>query len=30
MIGRITTQMTAGNLLANINQALDRISTTQQ
>ena len=30
MIGRITTQMTAANLLANINQSLDRISTTQQ
>lgn len=30
MIGRITTQMTAENLLANINQSLDRISTTQQ
>jgi len=30
MIGRITTQMTAQNLLANINQSLDRISTTQQ
>jgi flagellar hook-associated protein 3 FlgL len=29
MIGRITTQMTAQNLLANINQSLDRISTTQ-
>jgi flagellar hook-associated protein 3 FlgL len=30
MIGRITTQMTAADLLANINQSLDRISTTQQ
>ena len=30
MIGRITTQMTAQDLLANINQSLDRISTTQQ
>ncbi|HET6868372.1 MAG TPA: flagellar hook-associated protein FlgL [Solirubrobacteraceae bacterium] len=30
MIGRITTQMTAQNLLANINQSLDRLSTTQQ
>jgi flagellar hook-associated protein 3 FlgL len=30
MIGRITTQMTSANLLANINQSLDRISTTQQ
>jgi flagellar hook-associated protein 3 FlgL len=30
MIGRVTTQMTASNLLANINQSLDRISTTQQ
>jgi flagellar hook-associated protein 3 FlgL len=30
MIGRITTQMTAQNLLANINQSMDRISTTQQ
>lgn len=30
MIGRITQQMTAQNLLSNINQALDRIDTTQQ
>jgi flagellar hook-associated protein 3 FlgL len=30
MIGRVTEQMTAQNLLANINQALDRIDTTQQ
>jgi flagellar hook-associated protein 3 FlgL len=30
MIGRITTQMTSANLLANINQSLDRLSTTQQ
>jgi flagellar hook-associated protein 3 FlgL len=30
MIGRITTQMTAQNLLANINQSMDRLSTTQQ
>jgi len=30
MIGRITTQMTAQNLLANINQSMDRIATTQQ
>ena len=30
MIGRVTQQMTASNLLANINQALDRIDTTQQ
>jgi flagellar hook-associated protein 3 FlgL len=30
MIGRVTQQMTAANLLANINQALDRIDTTQQ
>jgi flagellar hook-associated protein 3 FlgL len=30
MIGRVTTQMTSQNLLANINQALDRIDTTQQ
>jgi flagellar hook-associated protein 3 FlgL len=30
MIGRVTTQMTASNLLANINQAMDRIDTTQQ
>ncbi len=30
MIGRITQQMTAQDLLANINQALDRIDTTQQ
>ena len=30
MIGRVTQQMTAGNLLANINQALDRLDTTQQ
>ena len=30
MIGRVTQQMTAPNLLANINQALDRIDTTQQ
>ncbi len=30
MIGRITTQMTAQDLLANINQSMDRISTTQQ
>jgi flagellar hook-associated protein 3 FlgL len=30
MIGRITTQMTAANLLANINQSMDRISNTQQ
>jgi flagellar hook-associated protein 3 FlgL len=30
MIGRVTTQMTAQNLLANINQSLARISTTQQ
>ncbi len=29
MIGRVTQQMTASNLLANINQALDRINTTQ-
>jgi flagellar hook-associated protein 3 FlgL len=29
MIGRVTQQMTASNLLANINQALDRIDTTQ-
>ena len=29
MIGRITQQMTAQNLLSNINQALDRIDTTQ-
>jgi len=30
MLGRITTQMTSQDLLANINQSLDRISTTQQ
>jgi flagellar hook-associated protein 3 FlgL len=30
MIGRVTEQMTAQNLMANINQALDRIDTTQQ
>jgi flagellar hook-associated protein 3 FlgL len=30
MIGRVTQQMTAQNLMANINQALDRIDTTQQ
>ncbi|HSC02206.1 MAG TPA: flagellar hook-associated protein FlgL [Solirubrobacteraceae bacterium] len=30
MIGRVTQQMTASNLMANINQALDRIDTTQQ
>ena len=30
MIGRVTEQMTAQNLLNNINQALDRIDTTQQ
>lgn len=30
MIGRVTTQMTASNLLANINQAMDRVDTTQQ
>ena len=30
MIGRITQQMTAQTLLANINQSLDRIDTTQQ
>jgi len=30
MVGRITTQMTAQNLLANINQSMDRIATTQQ
>ncbi len=30
MIGRITTQMTAQDLLANINQSMDRISATQQ
>jgi flagellar hook-associated protein 3 FlgL len=30
MIGRITQQMTAQDLLSNINQALDRIDTTQQ
>ena len=30
MIGRITTQMTAQDLLANINQSMDRLSTTQQ
>jgi flagellar hook-associated protein 3 FlgL len=30
MIGRVTQQMTAANLLANINQALDRINNTQQ
>ena len=30
MIGRVTEQMTAGNLLTNINQALDRLDTTQQ
>ena len=30
MIGRVTTQMTASNLLTNINQAMDRIDTTQQ
>ena len=30
MIGRVTQQMTAQNLLATINQALDRIDTTQQ
>jgi flagellin-like hook-associated protein FlgL len=30
MIGRITTHMTAGDLLANINQSMDRIQTTQQ
>jgi flagellar hook-associated protein 3 FlgL len=30
MIGRITQQMTAQNLLSNINQSLDRLDTTQQ
>jgi flagellar hook-associated protein 3 FlgL len=30
MIGRVTTQMTSQTLLADINQALDRIDTTQQ
>jgi flagellar hook-associated protein 3 FlgL len=30
MIGRITTQMTSADLLANINSSLDRIDTTQQ
>jgi flagellar hook-associated protein 3 FlgL len=30
MIGRVTTQMTASNLLANINQSMDRLDTTQQ
>jgi flagellar hook-associated protein 3 FlgL len=30
MIGRVTTQMTSQNLLANINQSLDRLDTTQQ
>lgn len=30
MIGRVTQQMTASNLMANINQSLDRIDTTQQ
>jgi flagellar hook-associated protein 3 FlgL len=30
MIGRVTTQMTAQNLLANINQSLERLSNTQQ
>jgi flagellar hook-associated protein 3 FlgL len=30
MIGRVTTQMTAANLLANINQSMDRVDTTQQ
>jgi flagellar hook-associated protein 3 FlgL len=30
MIGRVTTQMTSQNLLANINSSLDRIDTTQQ
>jgi flagellar hook-associated protein 3 FlgL len=30
MIGRVTQQMTAQNLLANINQSLDRLNTTQQ
>ena len=29
MIGRVTQQMTASNLLANINQSLDRLDTTQ-
>jgi flagellar hook-associated protein 3 FlgL len=29
MIGRVTQQMTASNLLANINQSLDRLNTTQ-
>jgi flagellar hook-associated protein 3 FlgL len=30
MIGRVTTQMTSQTLLADINQALDRVDTTQQ
>jgi flagellar hook-associated protein 3 FlgL len=30
MIGRVTENMTARNLLSNINQAMDRINTTQQ
>ena len=30
MIGRVTTQMTSADLLANINSSLDRIDTTQQ
>jgi flagellar hook-associated protein 3 FlgL len=30
MIGRVTQQMTASNLLSNINQSLNRIDTTQQ